>query len=53
MEKPQLRCEFDPCQKRLIDFCFVCAITGMYFCDEICCERYLQETVPKEVIKWQ
>jgi hypothetical protein len=42
-----LRCDWEPCKKRLVDFCHVCDVTSKYYCDTICCDRDLQETQPR------
>ena len=41
-----LRCDWEPCNKRLVDFCHVCDVTNKFYCDSICCDRDLQETQP-------
>lgn len=54
METRQLyHCAFDVCEKRLVDLCFICKENGQYYCDEICCERDLEQHQPREVITWQ
>jgi hypothetical protein len=51
-DKRFLYCEFDICNKRLLDFCFVCKQDGKYYCDEICAERNLEQSRKREVFLW-
>jgi hypothetical protein len=52
-DKRFLYCEFDICNKRLLDFCFVCKQDGKCYCDEICAERNLEQSRKREVSLWQ
>ena len=47
-----LRCDWEPCAKKLLDFCYVCAETGKYFCDEICRDRDFQDTRAAQMKRW-
>ena len=44
-EQPHVsvRCDWEPCHKRLVDFCFVCAESDKFYCDEICASRDQQD----------
>lgn len=53
-DKRYLYCEFDICNKRLVEFCFVCKQDSKYYCDEICAERNLEAKAErKAVFLWQ
>jgi hypothetical protein len=42
-----LYCAWDICDKQLKDTVFICAATGRYFCDSICCGRAQRDETPK------
>jgi hypothetical protein len=52
-DKRYLYCDYDVCQKKLIDFCYACNITGKYFCDDTCRDRAVQEETPRARFLWQ
>lgn len=53
-DKRYLYCELDFCNKKLLDFCFVCKQDGKYYCDEICAERNLEaKSERKARFLWQ
>ena len=37
-----LHCDWEPCNKRLVEFCFVCDINDKFHFDTICSERDLK-----------
>ena len=44
-DKRFLYCAWDKCDKKLVDHCFVCSVTGKYYCDDRCAmEGHREET---------
>ena len=41
-----LRCDWEPCNKRLVDFCHVCDVNNKFACHSICCDADSQEAPP-------
>ncbi len=52
-DKRFLYCAWEPCDKKLLDHCFVCAVTGKYFCDDSCAMEARREETPKARFLWQ
>lgn len=54
MPQQVFHCQLDFCNKRLIDFCFICKENSKYYCDEICAERDLEAKAErKSRFLWQ
>ena len=37
-----LHCDWEPCNRRLVEFCFVCSVKTKFYCDSICSEPDLK-----------
>ena len=45
-----LQCDWEPCNKQLVHFCFVCDTNNKYYCDSIPCERDLKDPDPQLLV---
>jgi hypothetical protein len=52
-DKRFLYCAWEPCDKKLLDHCFVCAVTGKYYCDDRCAMEGQREETPRARFLWQ
>lgn len=33
-----LHCDWEPCNRKLVEFCFVCNVKNKFYCDSTCSE---------------